>query len=177
MSFCPDLGKQVGYLSWAFCCRLAASFNTEKTSNLRCEFSGSSLPVLSVLIFLENGGITLIKHLKYFHGTGYQRNTGMPGDLTIAVSVGESLMTHRIVDSYKNEQITDLDGDHGDPEAGDPVEVDVLKLETADTFLSITVFNRGIALLFGDNEEIRRLHRFFCVIEKELADAPPLSFS
>jgi hypothetical protein len=65
-----------------------------------------------------------------------------------------------------------LSGVYGDQTAGDPVEVDRLEIETGDKDISAIVLNRGISLLSTDNEEIRRLHRFFGVLHSELADLP-----
>ncbi len=92
----------------------------------------------------------------------------MPLDLMAAVGVGGPL-SGKINSSYENEGIAELGGVHGDPDDGDPVEVDVLKLLSREVSISITVFNRGITLLTGDSEEMRRLHRFICVVESELS--------
>ena len=64
--------------------------------------------------------------------------------------------------------IAELDGVHGNPDDGSPIEVDVLLLSTEKESVSIKIFNRGITLLMRDSEEMRRLHRFIRVVEKEL---------
>jgi hypothetical protein len=98
---------------------------------------------------------------------GYSEKTGMPDELMAAVSVSGPV-SNKIDTSYKQERIAELDGRYGDASAGDPTEVDVLVVTTVDEDISVTVFNRGVALLTGDSEAMRRLHRFFGTIESEL---------
>jgi hypothetical protein len=111
----------------------------------------------------------LINKLKYHHGKGRIEKSGMPTELMAAVSVRRPI-SNKIYGSYKEERIAELSGEYGDATVGDPPEVDVLALSTDDTEVSITVFNRGIMLLTSDDEKVRRLHRFFCTIEKELGE-------
>jgi hypothetical protein len=111
----------------------------------------------------------MIQHIKYFRGTGRKGDSCRPKNLTIAVSVDASILANRVQQSFERENIDALAGEHGDETAGDPVEIDWFEIETEDKALSVTVFNRGLALLLEDDEKIRRLHRFLCVLEEELA--------
>ena len=113
----------------------------------------------------------LIRKLKYYSGTGYNSESEMPINLTTAVSITEP-DRKRIAKSYKKERIAELSGSHGNLRDGSPVEVDVLLLSTEREDVSIKIFNRGITLLMRDNEEMRRLHRFIGVLEKELGGGP-----
>lgn len=82
-----------------------------------------------------------------------------------------SSITKKILQSFENEQIDQLSGVYGDRAAGDPVEVDRLEIKFNERDNFVTVFNRGIAMLFTNSDEISRLDRFFGVLERELADA------
>jgi len=110
-----------------------------------------------------------IKRIKYFHGTGLAAASDLPEELLVAVSVGPSLVTKGLVRSFEKERIGELSGQYGDRTAGDPIEVDRLEVETAERSIAVTVFNRGVAMLSANSDEIGRLHRFFGVIEEELA--------
>lgn len=109
-----------------------------------------------------------IRKLKYFHGVGRRRGTQMPKNMTVAMNVGATQITAGIQASFESERIAGLSGTHGDPSAGDPTELDVLVVELDEAIVNATVFNRGIALLLGDDEKIGRLHRFFEVIAQEI---------
>jgi hypothetical protein len=58
-----------------------------------------------------------------------------------------------------------LEGEWGDPKAGDPIQVDLLDLETDTDVVSIEVFNRAIFLGHTQDEEMRRIHRVCGVLE------------
>ncbi len=68
-------------------------------------------------------------------------------------------------EAIHQEHLLDLGGVHGNRELGDPVEYDNLKLVLTDRMVEITVFNRGIILLFMDNERVRRIHRILCKLD------------
>jgi hypothetical protein len=73
----------------------------------------------------------------------------------------------QVIDSYMAERISELEGQFGDEQLGDPIEVDYLIITTNTETKAIKVFNRGITLLFTDDEVMKRLHRFCCEITKE----------
>jgi len=63
------------------------------------------------------------------------------------------------------EGLLDLGGVYGNRELADPVEYDNLKLVLRDRTVEITAFNRGIILLFSDDEQVRRIHRVLCKLD------------
>jgi hypothetical protein len=75
-----------------------------------------------------------------------------------------------VLDSIEREGIDILEGKWGDPKSGDPIQVDVIDLETVTAVVSVEVFNRAIAMVHGDDEEIRRIHRMCGVLEAAAAD-------
>jgi hypothetical protein len=79
-------------------------------------------------------------------------------------------MPQEVTDALLGERILELEGDFGDPSLGEPIEVDLLTLETEEGGVGIRVFNRGISLFIGGNEQITRLHRFLSVLRTHLTD-------
>jgi hypothetical protein len=73
----------------------------------------------------------------------------------------------RVIESFKAEQISELEGQFGDARLGDPIEVDHLIITTNEDTKTIQIFNRGITLLLTDDDVMRRLHRFCYEIRKE----------
>ncbi len=67
--------------------------------------------------------------------------------------------------SIQEEGILDLGGVYGDPDAGDPVEYDQLRLVGPDGVVEIEFFNRGITLFMTDDERFRRIHRVLCNLD------------
>jgi hypothetical protein len=111
----------------------------------------------------------VIKHLKYMHGAGYTTGAKYPDSPDVGLSLGASQITWAIQRSYEVENITALSGCYGDADSGDPVEVDILTVEDDQRTVSVTIFNRGIALLTSADGEMSRLHRFISVVERELS--------
>jgi hypothetical protein len=97
----------------------------------------------------------MIEDLEYFHGLGRQPKSPRPSKPQVAVSVGPSLISGAIETSFRKERIAELEGQFGDPEAGDPIEVDYLSIRTSKGTSETVVLNRGIALLLGDDDRIR----------------------
>jgi hypothetical protein len=69
-----------------------------------------------------------------------------------------------VQESFASERIEELRGEFGLPGAGKPEQVDFLKVTAGGETWEIRVLNRAITLFFQDNEEVVRLHRFFCVL-------------
>lgn len=90
--------------------------------------------------------------------------------MLVAVSVGASRVTGRIIESLDAEGILALKNRYGDPTVGEPVEVDRLEIdfEGGGPSHEVTVFNRGLTLMLTDDADVRRLHRFFGVLQHEL---------
>lgn len=74
-----------------------------------------------------------------------------------------------VLDSIEREAIDALEGEWGDPKVGDPIQVDVIDLETDEDVVSLHVFNRAICLLHADSEEMRRIHRVCGALESAAA--------
>jgi len=69
-------------------------------------------------------------------------------------------------EAIKKEDLLSLGGVYGDRDIGDPAEYDHLKMTLEGKIVEITVFNRGITLLFSDDEKVRRIHRVLCKLDK-----------
>jgi hypothetical protein len=68
--------------------------------------------------------------------------------------------------AIEQEELLNLGGTYGDKDVGSPVEYDHLKLVTADKTTEITVFNRGITLIFTNDERVRWIHRVLCKLDR-----------
>jgi hypothetical protein len=73
-----------------------------------------------------------------------------------------------LIEALLEERILELDGDFGGPALGEPIEVDLLALETTEGVIRIRIFNRGIALFLGGNDQLLRLHRFLSLLRRQL---------
>jgi hypothetical protein len=52
-----------------------------------------------------------------------------------------------VLESIEREAVDVLEGEWGHPKAGDPIQVDVIDLETDSDVVTIQAFNRGISLI------------------------------
>ena len=68
------------------------------------------------------------------------------------------------IDAIERERLEELAGEWGGPDAGEPIEYERLHVAYERGAFEITLFNRGIMLIFCDDERIRRLHRALCVV-------------
>jgi len=64
-----------------------------------------------------------------------------------------------VLESIEREALHELEGEWGDSALAHPIQIDMIDLETDNDIFSIEIFNRGICLLGGDSDEIRRIHR------------------
>jgi hypothetical protein len=55
--------------------------------------------------------------------------------------------------------LLDLGGTYGDPQAGDPIQYDELRIEHDQGDVEIVVHNRAILLFRTDSEAVRRVHQ------------------
>jgi hypothetical protein len=83
------------------------------------------------------------------------------------------ILTHpriplKVGDGLIRERVWKLEGDYGDPAAGEPIEADVLEIETDQGTIRLRVFNRGAALVLGGSDEVKRLHRFIVTLREAL---------
>jgi len=89
----------------------------------------------------------------------------VPEDLPVKVWRGAEIPTD-VQMAVAEEDLLNLCGVYGDEDVGSPVEYDQLKLVLAGDTVEITVFNRGITLIFSDDERVRRIHRVLCKLDK-----------
>ena len=74
--------------------------------------------------------------------------------------------------AIRDGRLLNAGGVHGDPLAGDPLQIDELILEVEDRRVEITVYNRAIMLSQTQEDIYPRVHRACCQID--LVDPPPL---
>jgi hypothetical protein len=88
-----------------------------------------------------------------------------PSDLPVKVWRGAEISAG-IRTAINEENILNLGGVYGDKNAGEPVEYDHLKITLTDDVVEIKFFNRGITLFMTDNDDVRRIHRVMCKLDK-----------
>ena len=54
---------------------------------------------------------------------------------------------------------------YGDPNAGDPIQYDELRIEHDQGAVEIVVYNRAILLFTSDSEAVRRIHEVCCRLD------------
>jgi hypothetical protein len=64
-----------------------------------------------------------------------------------------------IFESFAVEGIENLDGHWGNPRVGDPIQIDIIDVETSDRTLTVEIYNRAIECVLGASETTRALHR------------------
>jgi hypothetical protein len=104
----------------------------------------------------------------YFWGT-YER----VADIDHSTARIAGVLTHPRIPLYVHdglirERIAKLGGDYGDSAVGEPIEVDVLDIEIDQDTIRLRVFNRGLVLALGGDDEVKRLHRFIGAVRKAL---------
>ena len=67
-----------------------------------------------------------------------------------------ALLDHRLLD---------LAGTYGDPNAGNPIQYDGLRIEHDQGVTEIVVYNRAILLFFTDSEAVKQIHEVCCRLE------------
>ncbi len=61
--------------------------------------------------------------------------------------------------------VLDLGGTYGNPEAGDPIQYDELRIEHDQGEVEIVVYNRAILLFMTDTEAVKRIHQVCCRVD------------
>jgi hypothetical protein len=87
-----------------------------------------------------------------------------PGDLPVKTWRGAKIPAE-VRKSINEEDLLNLGGVYGDKDAGDSIEYDHLRLALTDDVVEIEVFNRGITLLFTDDDKVKRIHRVLCKLD------------
>ena len=67
--------------------------------------------------------------------------------------------------SLLDQHLLDLGGTYGDPNAGDPIQYDALRIEHDHGAVEIVVYNRASLLFTTDSEAAKRIHRVCCRLE------------
>lgn len=80
-----------------------------------------------------------------------------------------------VLDSIEREAVDALEGIWGNPKIGDPIQVDVIDVETETDFVSVELFNRAICLVHEDSSELQRLHRTCGTLEAAVPGGPDRS--
>jgi len=65
--------------------------------------------------------------------------------------------------------LLDLGGTYGDPQAGDPIQYDELRIEHDEGDVEIVVYNRAILLFMTDSEPVKRIHQVCCRLDDLVA--------
>lgn len=61
--------------------------------------------------------------------------------------------------------LLDLSGTYGDPQAGEPIRYDELRIEHHEGDVEIVVYNRAILLFTTESEVVRRIHQVCCRLD------------
>lgn len=76
-----------------------------------------------------------------------------------------------ILESFEEEGLDFLEGEWGNPKVGDPIQVDIIDIESDRNVVTIQLYNRAIFLVRDDeSEELQRIHRA-CVVLEQAASA------
>ncbi len=103
-----------------------------------------------------------LEQIEYRHG---MLDAGIkPDELPVRTWRGSEIPAE-VRKSINEENVLNLGGVYGDKDTGDPVEYDHLRLVLTDNVVDIKVFNRGVMLLFAENEEVKRIHRVLCKLD------------
>lgn len=86
-------------------------------------------------------------------------------DLRLIVFKGSKIPTelHKLV---LETNILNCGGAYGNADVGDPVQYDNLKIFLTDDTVEITFFNRAITLFATDDDKLRKIHYFMCMVQK-----------
>lgn len=107
----------------------------------------------------------MIERLTYFWGLFHRVETASPKNAEKHLSLQAPAIPDEIVAAFEAERIGELDGLFGLPRAGTPTEIDYLEYQVDGRVKTIRVTNRGISLFRANTPELRRLHRFFGVLQ------------
>lgn len=88
-----------------------------------------------------------------------------PEDLPVRTWSGAQVPSE-VRASIHDEDLLNLGGVHGTKGTGDPTEYDHLNLVLTDGTVEIEVFNRGITLFTTDDENVKRIHRVLCKLDR-----------
>ena len=105
-----------------------------------------------------------IERVEYFWGLFEEPDLAAASDANTHIVLEAPDVPDEVQQSFADEGIEELSGQFGLPGAGEPEQVDVLKVTAGGRVWEIRVLNRAVTLFAQDNEQISRLHRFFGVL-------------
>jgi len=71
-----------------------------------------------------------------------------------------------------DQHLLDLVGTYGEPNLGDPIQYDELRIEHDEGEVEIVLYNRAILLFTTDSEAVRRIHQVCCRLD-DIAGSRP----
>ena len=95
-----------------------------------------------------------------------------PGDLAVQTWQGANVPSD-VGKAIFQEDLLELGGTYGDRAAVGPVEYDHLRIVLKDDTVDIEVFDRQM-LLSTHDEELHRIHRVLCRLDKAVIAVPPV---
>ena len=107
-----------------------------------------------------------ITKIKYIHGMTESTDHLAAIDVRRSIILDQFSIPKSLFETMLEERILELSGTYGNPKLGDPIEVDILSIDTRSGNVEIRAFNRGITMLSMNNEIMGRLHRFFGVLNR-----------
>lgn len=110
----------------------------------------------------------MIDRLSYFWGLFDSAEVASVEDADKHVHFEASAMPEAVSRSFEAGEIAGLEGDFGVSGVGDPTEIDHLEYSAGGKTSQIRVVNRGISMFTAETPELVRLHRFFCVVQREM---------
>lgn len=81
-----------------------------------------------------------------------------------STTLREETLPPVVIDAIQRERLEELAGEWGEPDAGEPIAYERLHVAYECGAFELTLFNRGILLIFSDDERVRRMHRALCVV-------------
>jgi hypothetical protein len=97
------------------------------------------------------------------HRTGFVERLGEAADLP-AITI-EAADLPEDVFALLDAHLVNLGGTYGDPQAGDPIQYDQLRIEHDQGMSDIVVYNRAIRLFTTDREAVRWIHQGCCRLD------------
>jgi len=99
--------------------------------------------------------------------------SGFINDLTESNSCPEIIFSAPdipadILNQLLQDDYVSLKSSYGNPSWGEPIQYDLLQIETGTGSRSLEIFNRAILLFTQNSEETRRAHRVVYAVEKHM---------
>lgn len=110
----------------------------------------------------------MVERLSYFWGLFDSEEAASAEGAEKRINYESSEIPEAVLESFEAERIVDLEDEFGFPGAGEPTEIDHLEYSIGGKTTQVRVVNRGIAMFVAETPELVRLHRFFCVLQKQL---------